>query len=331
MTQTRRIRRTGMSVAAGLLLTAPLLVAPHAHAEPTQKLTYQLSQIDGGIVEGAELAVDTQQRKIFVSDGDDYNYKDPNTGQVLPYPHDLQPKVAVLNADSHKVISTIDYSGLPTSPLPVYGVTSVPMKQVPVGIALDTTNGKVVTTNAHNNAATIVSMNARRATEADMVKSPNSLAHTMGVTVDGAAGKAYIAVYGENAVAVVDTATRREVTRIGGLFQPSLLDVDPARHRLYIGNADTKAKKNNFVAVVDTLTNTVIKKIPTKSNSRPAVDPATGKIYAASFDTGEIAVIDPDSLTVVDTINTDATPVKVAIDSKRRLAYTANLFKKSIA
>jgi len=330
MTSLRALRRAAGPVAASLLLTVPLIDAAPAQAAPAVK--YRLSSIDAGVAEGAELAVDTSRRKIFVSDGDDYNHKDPKTGQVGPNPHLLTPAVSVIDADSRKVLREIDYSGLPLTQLPVYGgVASVPMQQVPVGIALDTTHGRVVTTNAHNNAATVVSMNAAKATDRDMVKSSKSLAHTMGVTVDGPAGRAYIAVHDENAVAVIDTATRREVARIGGIFKPSLLDVDPARHRLYVGNADTKAKKNNFVAVVDTRTNTVIKKIPTKSNSRPTVDRATGKVYAGSFDTGEVAVIDPDSLTVIDTIETGSTPVKIAVDSARQLAYTANLFKKSIS
>lgn len=118
---------------------------------------------------------------------------------------------------------------------------------------------------------------------------------------------------------------------VRGIYRPSLMSVDSARGRVYVGNADTKNKTKNYVTVIDIPTNRVIAKIPTAHNSRPSVDPATGRVYAVSYSTGEIAVIDPSSLSIVKRIATKTTPVNLAIDSKRRLGYTANLFQRTIS
>ena len=331
----RRIRQVcyvGAPVVAGLVVAATL-ASPASAAPASAKLasgwSYSQTSIPAGVTDGAELAIDQKRRKIFVTDVDDFNYKDPNTGQVLPYPHLLDPKVSVLSTDTRKVLRSISYNNLPTSSVEASKSVPVkiPMKQVPFGLALDTRSGRVITTNAETNRATVVSMNARSAAPSDMVNT--KLSHPMGVAADSATGRAYIANLDFNAVIVVDTATRREIAQIKDIYSPSFIAVDSARHRLYVGNADIKTKKTHYVAVVDSRTNKVIKKIPTAANSRPAVDAATGKIYAASFATGEVAVIDPDSLTVTTRIQTGTTPNKIAIDSKRRVAYTANLFKKS--
>ncbi len=332
----RRIRHVccvGAPVVAGLVVAATL-TSPASAAPASTKLasgwSYSQTSIPAGVADGAELAIDQKRRKIFVTDADDFNYKDPKSGQVLPYPHPLNPKVAVLSADSRKVLRSISYNNLPTTTVPVSKTipAKMPMKQIPVGIALDTRAGRVLTTNAETNAATIVSMNARAATPGDMVKS--KLDHPMGIAADPTTGRAYIANVTLDEVAVIDTATRREITRIKDIYSPSFIAIDSTRHRVYIGNADIKTKgKTNYLTVVDSRTNTIVKKITTAANSRPAVDAATGKVYAASFATGEVAVIDPDSLTIVARIQTGATPNKIAIDSKRRVAYTSNLFKKT--
>ena len=331
--QVRQICYVGAPVVAGLVVAATL-ASPASAAPATAKLaggwTYSQTSINAGVTDGAELAIDQNRRKIFVTDSDDYNYKDPRTGQVVPYPHPLNPKVSVLSTDTRKVLRSISYNNLPANSVPVSKSIPVkmPMKQIPVGIALDTRTGRVLTTNAETNGATIVSMDARAATPGDMVKS--KLSHPMGIAADSSTGRSYIANVELNEVAVIDTATRREVTRIKDIYSPSFIAIDSSRHRVYIGNADIKTKgKVNFLTVVDSRTNKIVKKIATAANSRPAVDAATGTVYTASFATGEVAVIDPDSLTIVSRIQTGSTPNKIVIDSKRRVAYTANLFKKS--
>ncbi|NNG95776.1 YncE family protein [Gordonia araii NBRC 100433] len=313
---------------AGLVPVLSLVAAsPMSGAAPGG--AYNVASIPAGVTEGAELAIDPGRRSVFIADGDDYNQKDDTVGAVVPYPHQLRPKVAVVNLDSRRVKRTIDYAPLPNGRTTM-GPLTVPMPQVPVGLAVDPARGRVLTTSARAGGAAIVDMGATRARPSDMIRTSIPLKHVMGVAADPVSGRAYIANSNADAVMVVDTATRGELAVIRGVYRPSLLSVDPGRGRVYVGNADTKAKKTNYVAVIDAKTNAVVKKIATAPNSRPSVDPATGRVYAASFATGEIAVIDPDTLTVAKRIRTGTTPVNVAIDAQRRLAYTANLFKRSI-
>ena len=63
--------------------------------------------------DGAELAIDQKRRKIFVTDADDSpNYKgsQERTGPALSA--SARPKVAVLSADSRKVLRSISYNNL---------------------------------------------------------------------------------------------------------------------------------------------------------------------------------------------------------------------------
>ncbi|GED97896.1 YncE family protein [Gordonia crocea] len=324
-----QFRRGTATLAIGIL-PALTLVSPSTHAAPTAAVPYRVATVSAGVAEGAELAVDPGRRAVFIADGDDYNQKEDTTGAVLPYPHPLKPKVAVVGTDTRRVAHTIDYNGVPHRTTPM-GPLTLPMPHVPVGLAVDPVRGRVLTSSARAGTAVIVPMGARRAGPADVVRTSIPLEHVMGIAADPKSGHAFIANSNANAVIVVDTATRREIAVVRDVFRPSLMSVDSARGRLYVGNADTKRKTANYVTVIDVATNRIIKKIPTAFNSRPTVDPATGRVYAASFATGEIAVIDPDSLTIVKRIATKTTPVNVAIDANRRLAYTANLFQRTIS
>lgn len=327
MTSQIRLFRRACAPLLAAAVAAPLTVAAPASAAPAPD--FQTTTINGGITSGGQLAVDSQRRAVFVADGDSWSKK--INGRVWPVPRPLNPKIAVLNADTRRVTRTIDYLPLPAGSMNAYGVR-IPSPQVPAGLALDTRRGLIVTTNAQSNGAAIVPMSARAARPSDIVRSDGPLAHPMGTTVDPVTGLVYIAVFSRNLVAVIDPTTRRQVDQIPGLYKASVVTVDAQRRRLYVGNADTKnSRGEHYVAVVDLPTKRVVKKIPTPQNTRPSVDPATGLVYLTSFKTGEIGVLDPTSLTVGKRIQTNSTPVTLAIDSRRGLGYTSNLFSKSIS
>jgi len=318
-----------VTTGAPALAAPPKDLVPVGQPAPTKAegWSYRTSVIPAGVNGGAELAVDSGRGEVVVTDAD-FLVKDRSQTEVVPDPHILTPKLSVLNAKTKKVAHTIDFTTLPLDEMKFKGAR-FPMLQIPFGLALDTELGRAVTTNTHPNGVTIVDLDKRAASASDMATT-GKLDHPMGVTVDSRTHRAYVASTNDDSVSVIDTRSRREVARIRGIYLPTMVDVDPARNRLYVGNADTKNYKNNFVAVVDTTTNRVIKKIAAPYNSRPTVDTSTGLVYAGSYNTGLISVIDPDSLTVIDTIETGTTPVKVAIDAARGLAYTPDLHRKSI-
>ena len=295
MTSRNRHFRRACTPLLAVAVALPFILASPASAAPASGFT--TTTISGGITSGGQLAVDSQRRAVFVADGDSWSKK--INGRVWPVPRPLNPKIAVLNADTRRVTRTIDYLPLPAGSMNAYGV-KIPSPQVPAGLALDTRRGLIVTTNAQSNGAAIVPMTARAARPSDIVRgSDGPLAHPMGTTVDPVTGLAYIAVFSRDLVAVINPGTRQQVGQIPGLYKASVPAVDAQRRRLYVGNADTKnSRGEHYVAVVDLTTKRVVKKIATPQNTRPSVDPSTGLVYLTSFKTGEIGVLDPTTLTV---------------------------------
>ncbi|MDL9937470.1 YncE family protein [Gordonia sp. ABSL1-1] len=319
----RTLKVVGTAVATATAAAA-FVVAPVADAAPTG-YTFTVSSAQGGVDSGSELALDSGRNELFITDNNSYLATKGGTDfQIKTDP--IDPKVSVFDTVTRRPVRSIKYAAQPLGVMVVGPVPLIPIAQVPDGIALDTKRGRVLTTNSHANGITIVGMNERAATARNLISVPGS--HPMGITVNPGNGLAYVALNYINQLALIDTNARREVGRIP-TFAPSIIDLDVKRHRLYIGNADN-AKKTNYVAVLDTRTNKIIKRISTPANSRPEVDPVTGRVYAASFDTGKVSVIDPQTLTVVKTIETKGSPNKLAIDAERRLLYLSNLQKRSL-
>ncbi|MEZ5212034.1 YncE family protein [Gordonia sp. (in: high G+C Gram-positive bacteria)] len=326
----RPVKLTTLAVAgAGLLaVLAPAVGAgPQADAAPGSGWNFRVSSAPAGVKSGAELAINDKTRKLFITDS--FFTMQTKGGSNVSFDfRALQPGVTKFSITKRKPVGKIDYAPMPWGLMPFGPVPVVPTPQVPDGIGVDNAHSRIVSTASHANGVTIVSQNATTTNASNLLSFPQ--AHPMGVAVDERSQLAYVAMNAKNYVSVIDTVKRREVAKISNIYMPSFLDIDTSRNRLYVGNADYNAKKTNYLTVVDTRTNAVIKKIPTPSNTRPQVDPATGKVFAASFDTGKIVVIDPNSLTVVKTIVTGTTPDKLAIDGQRRLVYTANLQRKTI-
>lgn len=310
------------SAAAALVMSAAVLVPGTASAAPS----YTVTSVPAGVISGGELALDAGRKQLFIADN---NAPMRTTGKdIIPGTQPVQPKVEVFSTATKKPVRSIDLSNQPGGMMMIGPVELIPTPQVPDGIAIDSKRGRVLVTNAHASGITVFGMNDKRVGPGNLTPMPYS--HPMGAVADTRTGRFYVGLNGHGKVAVFNSSTGRLLYQIPDLYKASFLDIDTSRNHLYVGNADYEAKKDNFVAVLDLRTNKVIKKITTPSNSRPKVDPTTGRIWASSFDTGKISIIDPTSLTIVKTIDTKTSPAKLAIDAKRRLVYSADLQKKSI-
>lgn len=309
------------SAAAALVVSAAIVVPGTASGAPS----YTVTAVPAGVSSGGELALDAGRKQLFIADNNDQLR---TTGKdFIPSPDPVRPKVEVFSTVTKTPVRSIDLSNQPGGRM-MFGTTEVlPVQQVPDGLAIDPKRSRVLVTNAHASGITVFSMDAKAVSPRNLIALPTS--HPMGAVADPATGKFYVGLNGTNKVAIVSSGGRL-VGEIPNLYKASFPDIDASRNRLYVGNADYDAKKNNFVAVVDLRTNRVIKKIATPSNSRAKVDPTTGRIWANSFDTGKISIIDPVSLQIVKTIDTKTSPAKLAIDAKRRLVYSANLQRKTI-
>ncbi|MBD0021639.1 YncE family protein [Gordonia pseudamarae] len=312
-----RSRPIIVAVLGVLVALLPGHIAP-VYAAPAW--TFSVGQAPTGLTTAGQLALDQKRGRFFITN----NTFPVQTEKGISFP-DARPRVAVFSTSAQRTVRTIDLSGQPPG-VYHYGPLPVPMAQIPDGIALDTTNRRVVTTNAHSEGITVFGMNDKAVTEKNLIPVPGG--HPMGVATDNA-GRAWVALYSQDTILVLDTATRRVVGRINA-FHPTLMAFDAKRHRLYVGNNDYDRKKRNFLTVLDTRTNRIITQIPTTPNARPAIDSATGRIVTVSFISGQVQLIDPDSLTVVATRETGATPSSVVVDAQRRLVYATTLKGKTL-
>ncbi|MFT3899467.1 MAG: YncE family protein [Gordonia sp. (in: high G+C Gram-positive bacteria)] len=312
--------RTLHRILATTTAAAAALVVMPATADAAPAWRFHIGQAPTGTTTPGQLALDRATGSFYISDNAmpvSLEYRSVNT---------KPPRVSVFSVAANRPVRSIDMAGQPAGPYH-YGPLVLPIGQIPDGLALDTVNRRVVTTSAHAGGISVFSMDARRTGPKNLVTVfPNS--HPMGVVTDNA-GRAWASLFNESRVVVIDTASRRVVRSIN-TFHPTLLAHDPARGRIYVGNNDNLEKRRNYISVIDTRSGRVIHRIPATRNSRAQVDPATGRIIIASFVSGRIAVVDPDSYRVRGVVKTGSTPSSIAVDAQRRLVYVTTMFRKQL-
>lgn len=236
----------------------------------------------------------------------------------------LRPSISLVDARRGRQVGTVGLWDLPWAT----GADGLRLPHVPSGLDAHAPSGTLVTTNSAAGTITVTNVAASSARASDLVAVGP---HPFGVEVDRRGRIAYVASYLEHRVDVVDLSARRVVDRITGLRYPTKLALDERRGRLYVGNADRPPGAAHAIGVVDLATRQVIGAVPVGANSRPAVDPRTGTVYAASFATGRIAVIDPDRLGASPgQIETRTTPHGIGVDHRRGLLYAPNLLANTV-
>lgn len=239
-------------------------------------------------------------------------------------PEALRPSISLVDARRRTQRGSVALWNLPWAPGP--GGFAIP--HVPSGLDAHAATGTLVSTNSSAGTITVTNESDAAADETDLVSVG---AHPFGVEIDRRGRLAYVASYLEHRVDVVDLRARRVVDRIDGLRHPTKLALDERRGRLYVGNADRPPSAAHAIAVVDLTQRSVVGAVPVDANSRPALDPRTGTVYAASFATGRIAVIDPDDLTAPRAlIATGTTPHGLGVDHRRGLLYAPNLLANTV-
>lgn len=239
-------------------------------------------------------------------------------------PASLRPSISLVDARRQAQRGSVALWHLPWAT----GADGLAIPHVPSGLDAHAATGTLVTTNSAAGTITVTDTEAAPAAERDLVTVG---AHPFGVEVDRHARLAYVASYLEHRIDVVDLHTRRVVDQIPGLRHPTKLALDERRGRLYVGNADRPPSAAHAITVVDLAKRSVIGAVPVDANSRPAVDPSTGTVYAASFATGRIAVIDPGDLRGTPAvIETGTTPHGIGIDQRRGLLYAPNLLANTV-
>ncbi|MEU9047435.1 IPT/TIG domain-containing protein, partial [Kitasatospora sp. NPDC048343] len=119
-----------------------------------------------------------------------------------------------------------------------------------------------------------------------------------GVAVAPGGMRAYVACFGSDTVAVVDTTTNRVTAGVPGLDKPLGLTVSPDGSRLYVAS-----QGGNRVDVISTATNTRITSVPVGTGPRNvAVTPDGTQLYVTEEGADTVTVIDTAALSVTATL-----------------------------
>jgi YVTN family beta-propeller protein len=242
--------------------------------------------------------------------------------------------VSVIDTVSNTVVATI-----PVSPAPPDGknsMGSVPAPSDlplpppgPMGIAVGPAGTRVYVANTISGHVTIID-----AVTNTVLSSVISGSIPFGVAVHPSGNLVYVTNSGEDSVSVIDTATRAVLKKIPVGAQPYGIAVNPAGTRLYVANHGSPEK--DAVSVIDTATHTVIANVGVTSlsiGSGPygvAINPAGTRVYVTNSFSGYVAVIDPATNTMIDTIPAGNQPIGLGLNSEGSQLYVAVNGEKNV-
>ena len=139
---------------------------------------------------------------------------------------------------------------------------------------------------------------------------------------DPNSNKLYVNNFGDNSISVIEVKAigNQVVATIGGFRQPIFVRISPDGKRGYVSSQ----RRGEGVAVFDTATNTIIGRIdlPNVELRRLALSPDGKRLYVAVrtdiLGTGQIAVIDTESLQVLQRYRTESFPLEIAVTPNGR-------------
>jgi YVTN family beta-propeller protein len=204
-----------------------------------------------------------------------------------------------------------------------------PGLRAPGGVAITRDGSKVYVTNQPGTVSVInTATNTVVGSPISVVTGPIGVA----VTPDGS--KVYVTsnfLDRQPNISVIDTATNAVFT-ITGIGRPVGVAVSPDGHNVYVAD-----EIDNSVAVIDTLTNTVITTIPVGSNPfGVAVNPDGSNVYITNssniFAPGTVSVLDTSTNMVIGSpISVGTIPAGVAVTPDGLKVFVANEFDNTVS
>jgi len=227
-------------------------------------------------------------------------------------------------------------------------VATVRVGRDPIGVALDPAARRAYVTDANGGGISLLDI--RRGVPDDGTVSVldttrnaviaaiglNSI--PVGIALDPATRRAYVALFGTNSVQVLDT---RGNTHVGTIHMDKFkelstsaagLALDLAAHRAYVVISDTPGSPPSSVAVIDTDAALVVAIIRVgRYPAGVAVDPAAQRAYVTNGDDGTISVLDTQRNAVVATVQVGSNPGGVAVDPTTHRVYVADSGSATVA
>jgi len=122
-----------------------------------------------------------------------------------------------------------------------------------------------------------------------------------GVAVDPESHKIYVATPDDNAIRIIDPATKAVVGTISSGTHPILLRIDPQHRRLYSVNSAETNGDGGSIELIDLNTDQITATVPVGDLPMLAVDTESNVAYSISKKDFGLSVIDPERATVTAT------------------------------
>ena len=151
--------------------------------------------------------------------------------------------------------------------------------------------------------------------------------HPLGVGVNPANGRAYVANFESNTVSVIHGTSNNVIATIPVGQLPSAVDVDMYTNRIYVTNIGTDS-----VSVIDGISNNVIATIPVGNGPRAVdVNQFNHRVFVTNIFENTVSVIDGTSNTVIDTVPVGDNPWKVAVNAAKDKVYVTNTYSNTVS
>lgn len=183
-------------------------------------------------------------------------------------------------------------------------------------VAVNPVSGKFYAANANSYDVTVFNLTTRAKIK-NIYTGPG---RALGVSINTATNKVYVATEGGNAVRVIDGNSDGVIASIPTGSGVNDVIVHEGLNRVYASN-----RYSGTVSVIDCATNSVIANVGVPSGPRGLdINPAMGRVYAACH-SGHLAIIDVASNTMVYSIYTGSSAHDAEVNRQTGKVYVANL------
>ena len=151
--------------------------------------------------------------------------------------------------------------------------------------------------------------------------------YPIGIAVNSATGKIYVANEFSNTVSIIDETTDKVQATIKVGSFPYGIDVNPLNNRVYVAN-----RGSNTISVIDGSTN--LKMADVHVGNSPidvAVNPSSSLVYVTNIESGTVSVIDGITNTVSSTIKVGNIPYAIAVNPATNMTYVTDIGAGSIS
>lgn len=144
--------------------------------------------------------------------------------------------------------------------------------------------------------------------------------HPAHVVIENDAGRAFVTLSGENALALIDLKRNEIVLKIATGRYPHGLRISPDGRTVYVANVE-----DDSVSVIDTASLSEVAKIPVgKAPVQVGFTPDGMRAYVSLRDENKVAVIETKSRSVLARIDVGRNPIQVHATADGRFVYVAN-------